>query len=240
MTYATLADRAAIMAEKPWEDRNQPKTMYELLHRTTTAHGGRPAVTFQMFSDPDAPAETLSWSELHDQTCRTANLFRSLGVGENDVVAYLMPNSTETVLTYLGGQIAGIVNPINPLLDPEHIGGILRETGAKVLVTLKAFPKTDIAQKAAEAVKLAPEIPDSSTPVSMITRPVIVHTTKVSINVPSIAISPCSTGSLVRAAACAIGALPKPASLEKMPRATPKRIAAQTLAPAKPPAAEAP
>ena len=158
MTYATLADRAAIMAEKPWEDRNQPKTMYELLHRTTTAHGGRPAVTFQMFSDPDAPAETLSWSELHDQTCRTANLFRSLGVGENDVVAYLMPNSTETVLTYLGGQIAGIVNPINPLLDPEHIGGILRETGAKVLVTLKAFPKTDIAQKAAEAVKLAPNV----------------------------------------------------------------------------------
>ncbi|NDH03239.1 MAG: acyl-CoA synthetase, partial [Marivivens sp.] len=158
MTYATLADRAAIMAEKPWEDRNQPKTMYELLHRTTTAHGGRPAVTFQMFSDPDAPAETLSWSELHDQTCRTANLFRSLGVGENDVVAYLMPNSTETVLTYLGGQIAGIVNPINPLLDAEHIGGILRETGAKVLVTLRAFPKTDIAQKAAEAVKLAPNV----------------------------------------------------------------------------------
>ena len=94
-----------------------------------------------------------------------------------------------------------------------------------------------IAEPKADAVKLAPEIPDSNTPVSMITRPVIVHTTRVSIKVPNIAISPCSTGSLVLAAACAIGALPRPASLEKMPRATPKRIAAQTLAPAKPPAA---
>jgi len=62
------------------------------------------------------------------------------------------------VLTYLGGAIAGIVNPINPLLDAEHIAGILRLTGAKVLVTLKAFPRTDIAQKAAEAVRLAPSV----------------------------------------------------------------------------------
>jgi fatty-acyl-CoA synthase len=49
----------------------------------------------------------------------------------------------------LAGATAGIVNPINPLLEAEHIAGILRATNAKVLVTLKAFPKTDVAQKAA-------------------------------------------------------------------------------------------
>jgi acyl-coenzyme A synthetase/AMP-(fatty) acid ligase len=73
-------------------------------------------------------------------------------------VAYLLPNCTEAVLTYVGGQVAGIVNPINPLLEPEQIAGILRETGAKVLVTLRAFPKTDLPQKAAEAVALAPNV----------------------------------------------------------------------------------
>ena len=85
-------------------------------------------------------------------------MFRKMGVEEGDVVAYLMPNATETVLTYLGGQVAGIVNPINPLLEAEQIAAILRETKAKVLVTLKAFPKTDVAQKAAEAVRLAPNV----------------------------------------------------------------------------------
>src|SRR5690625_244486 len=45
-------------------------------------------------------------------------------------------------------------------------------------------------------------------------------------------------GLSVLAVACAIGALPKPASLEKMPRATPNRIAAHTVAPRKPPVAE--
>ncbi len=158
MTYATIEDRDTIVAEKTWDERNQPKTTYEQLHRTASAHGGRPAVSFQILSDPNSKNETLSWSDLHDQVCQTANFFRKLGIGENDVVAYLLPNSTETVLTYLGGQIAGIVNPVNPLLDAEHIAGILRETNAKVLVTLKAFPKVDVAQKAAEAVALAPNV----------------------------------------------------------------------------------
>ncbi len=158
MTYATLADRAAIENETPWSDRNMPVTTYQQLTKTMEAHGGRPAITFQLLSDPKSKSETLSWRELHEQVCQTANLFRSLGIGENDVVAYLLPNSTETILTYLGGQIAGVVNPINPLLDAEHIAGILRDTGAKALVTLKAFPKTDIAQKAAQAVAMAPNV----------------------------------------------------------------------------------
>ena len=55
-------------------------------------------------------------------------------------------------------MVAGIVNPINPLLEPEQIAAILRETDAKVVVTLKAFPKTDIAQKTAEAVRHAPGV----------------------------------------------------------------------------------
>ena len=158
MTYATAADRDAIEAEMPWEERDVPKTMWGLLSQTAAKHGDRNATTFQMFSGPSDKAETLTWSELQAMTAQTANFFRSLGIGPKDVVAYLLPNSTETILTYIGGQVAGIVNPINPLLEPEQIAAILRETGAKVLVTLKAFPKTDVPQKAAEAVRLAPNV----------------------------------------------------------------------------------
>jgi fatty-acyl-CoA synthase len=158
MTYATRADRDAIQAESAWDARSLPKTTWAMLTATAAKHGARPAVSFQLLSDPAAPKETLSWAELQVKVAQTANLFRSLGVGEKDVVAYLLPNATETVLTYLGGQVAGIVNPINPLLEADQIGAILRETGAKVLVTLRAFPKTDVAQKAARAVALAPNV----------------------------------------------------------------------------------
>jgi acyl-coenzyme A synthetase/AMP-(fatty) acid ligase len=158
MVYAKVADRDAIENEIPWDARVLPTTTYALLSQTAQKHGLRKAVSFSLLSDPDAKCETLTWDELLDKTGQAANLFRSLGVGENDVVAYLMPNATETILSYLGGQVAGIVNPINPLLDAEQIAAILRETNAKVLVTLKAFPKTDVAQKAAEAVRFAPNV----------------------------------------------------------------------------------
>ncbi len=158
MTYATLDDRAAIENEATWEDRDTPVNTWQLLSGTAAKHGSHDAVTFQMFSGPGDKAETLSWSQLKDKTAQAANLFRSLGVGDSDVVAYILPNCMETVLTYLGGQIAGIVNPINPLLEAEQIGAILRETGAKVVVTLRAFPKTDVAQKVAKAVDLAPNV----------------------------------------------------------------------------------
>ncbi|SNT04004.1 acyl-CoA synthetase [Tropicimonas sediminicola] len=158
MSFATVADRDAIDNEMPWEERDVPTTMYQFLSAARDNHGSRPAVSFQLLSSPGAPAETFTWSELHARTTQAANLFRSLGVGEGDVVAFLLPNCSETVFTLLGGMVAGIVNPINPLLEPDQISAILRETNAKVLVTLKAFPKSDVAQKAAEAVDHAPNV----------------------------------------------------------------------------------
>ena len=156
--FATLADIRAIEAEKPWADRGQARSMYEYLTRAKVAHGARPAISYQLLSGPTERKVTLTWADLHGEVTRAANLFRSLGIGEKDVVAFVMPNAMETAITLLGGAVAGIVNPINPLLEPEKISAILRETGAKVVVTLRAFPKTDLPQKVAEAVKFAPNV----------------------------------------------------------------------------------
>ena len=157
-TFATAADLKAIEAEMPWTDRGQARSMYDFLRRAKTAHGARPAVSYQLLSGPATKKVTLTWAELHAKVTQAANLFRSLGVGEKDVVAFILPNAVETVVTLLGGAVAGIVNPINPLLEPDKISAILRETGAKVVVTLKPFPKTDLAQKVAEAVQFAPNV----------------------------------------------------------------------------------
>lgn len=156
--FATLADLKAIEAESLWADRGQARSMYEYLTAARTAHGARPAVSFQLLSGAATKKVTLTWAELHAQVTQAANLFRSLGVGEKDVVAFILPNAPETVTTLLGGSVAGIVNPINPLLEPEKISAILRETKAKVVVTLKPFPKTDVPQKVAEAVQFAPNV----------------------------------------------------------------------------------
>ncbi|MEF9601887.1 acyl-CoA synthetase, partial [Paracoccus sp. PXZ] len=156
--FASVADRDAVEAEIPYAQRQMPRTVYQALTETRDRHPQRPAISFQLFSDPKAPARSLTWTELHERVTETANLFRSLGVGPQDVVAYLLPNCLEAPIVLLAGATAGVVNPINPLLEPDHIAAILRETNAKVLVTLKSFPKSEVAQKAAEAVAQAPNV----------------------------------------------------------------------------------
>ena len=156
--FTDLAARNAVESEMPYEDRTLPKTIYGFLGEVRQRHGDRPAFSFQLFSDPKAPARTLTWREVHERVTEAANLFRSLGIGPTDTVAYLLPNCIETPVVLLAGATAGIVNPINPLLEAEQIAGILRETNAKVLVTLKSFPKADVAQKAAQAVAMAPNV----------------------------------------------------------------------------------
>ena len=157
-TFASLADSKAIENEMPWDARGEPATLYELITRTTEAFPDSKAITFQLLSGEKDKAETLNWREFHGRVCQAANLFRSIGIGETDTVALVLPNCNETAFSILGGAIAGIVNPINPLLEPGQIAAILRETGAKAVVTLKSFPKTDVAQKVAAAVADAPQV----------------------------------------------------------------------------------
>ncbi|WP_170331528.1 acyl-CoA synthetase [Ruegeria arenilitoris] len=158
MAFVGLDDKARIEQEMAWEDRDVPVTFHQLLSRTAEKFPNHKAISFQLLSGPKDKAETLTWSDLMGKVNQAANLFRSLGVGEKDVVAYVLPNCNETLVTMMGGAIAGIVNPINPLLEPEQIAAILRETKAKVVVTLKSFPKTDVAQKVEEAVRHAPNV----------------------------------------------------------------------------------
>jgi len=150
--FETKSDIERLEKEMPVTGRWTAKTVFERLSQSKDEFGARPAVSFQLKSGPKDKNVTLDYTTLTERVAQAANLFRSLGVGPNDVVAYLLPTSHETLITMLGGMTAGIVAPINPTLSPEHISALLKEVGAKVLVTMKPFPKTDVAQLAHAAV----------------------------------------------------------------------------------------
>ena len=156
--FVNIDDRNRVEQEMPWEQVDRAQTIYDFVARTAAAHGARPAISFQITSGPKDPAKTMTWAQVKARVTQAANMFRGLGVTETDTVAYLLPNCLETAVTLLGGATAGIVNPVNPLLEAEQIAAILRETNAKVVVSLKAFPKTDIAQKTAAALAMAPNV----------------------------------------------------------------------------------
>jgi len=155
---ATTEDIRAIEAEMPWRARWSARSLYEQLVETAGRVPLRPALTFQLRSGPRDKAVTLSWESLRGEVTRAANLFRRLGVGDGDTVAFVLPNGIEAAVAILAGATAGIVMPVNPLLAPENMAHLLRESGARVVVTLAPFPKTDLSDHVAQAVALSPEV----------------------------------------------------------------------------------
>jgi hypothetical protein len=62
MTFAGIADREAIENEMPWDSRDVATTLYGMLSATADTFPNHKAISYQLFSDPTAKAETLTWS----------------------------------------------------------------------------------------------------------------------------------------------------------------------------------
>ncbi|PZQ50431.1 MAG: acyl-CoA synthetase [Rhodovulum sulfidophilum] len=155
---ATLADKRAVEAEMPVEARWTARTPYEQLCETAGKYPDRPAVSFQLRARPGDKAVRLTWGAFRAEVTRAANALRALGIGPGDTVAYVLPNGIEAPVALIAGATAGIVAPVNPLLDPEAMGALLRELGAKAVVTLAPFPKSEVAGTVAVALAGAPSV----------------------------------------------------------------------------------
>ena len=154
----TLADKLAAEAEADITERWSARSLYAQLTETAEKFPDRPAISFQLKSGPSDKSATLNWSAFRAEVTRAANMLRRLGIGPTDAVAYILPNGLEAPVALLAGATAGIVNPINPMLNAETIAGILRDLDAKVVISLAPFPKTDVAQKVGEALEQAPSV----------------------------------------------------------------------------------
>ena len=158
LKFETVEDLIRLEKEASFADRLPEKTIYKSLKRVATNFPSRPAISFQITSKPGSKSETYTWSELYDYVVKAANAFRKEGIEKDDVIAFVLPNCSETAITFLAGAITGIVNPINALLEPKQIAHILRETNAKAIVTLAPMLKTEVAQNVHKALETAPNV----------------------------------------------------------------------------------
>ncbi|MCI4667621.1 MAG: acyl-CoA synthetase [Bacteroidia bacterium] len=133
----------------PIEEQQLPGNTYAFLERGAAYGEDRKALSFFLQAKGDAfkNSETYTYGELLANIRQCANMFRDLGIEKDDVVSFVLPNLPETHFTIWGAECAGIVNPINPLLEPAVIKDILNAAGCKVLVTINAFPNTDLWEK---------------------------------------------------------------------------------------------
>lgn len=149
----TLAEVEEI-EKTPWQDRLMAENVYAAIGKSAKIWPDRPAIHALAHGQLDDPVQTITYAELFARITSAANLLRGLGIGDRDVTTLLMPIVPETQYFLWGAETAGIANPVNPFLEVEHIVGICRAAGTKVLVACDPSISPDPWPKA-EAVKAA-------------------------------------------------------------------------------------
>jgi len=145
---ATLADIEAIESV-PIERRNLPSSTYEAIQQGAAIKPEKIALQFFLHGFEYNDAIFYTYKDLTGLINQTANMFNALGIGKDDVVSMILPNLPQAYFTIWGAQAAGIINPIDPMLEPQVMADIMNAAGTKVLVTLAPFIATDIWQKVA-------------------------------------------------------------------------------------------
>jgi fatty-acyl-CoA synthase len=153
----SLADIRAIEAQ-PYDEAIEPGSILDLFRLSAARHGNRTAITYLPSGDPAAEPALWTHRDLFAGICRAANLFRALGVGEDEAVALLLPNTPEAHLALWGAEIAARACPINYLLQPGPIAELVERARAKALVALGPDPALDIWSKVPAVLARAPGV----------------------------------------------------------------------------------
>ncbi|MBP6618556.1 MAG: AMP-binding protein, partial [Burkholderiaceae bacterium] len=139
------------------------RSTYEIFFNAAHAFGAHTALTFLRDADPATPPIRWTYTELLAGIHQTANLLHSLGVGPQDAVAVMLPGCLEHHLALWGGEAAGIVQPLNPLLTDEKLVSLMTAARAKVLITYGSDEGAGEGGMWSKALRLRSQVPTLTT-----------------------------------------------------------------------------
>lgn len=148
------------LEETPLEEALTVRSTYELFRNSGAAFGDKTALTFLRSGNPADEPIRWSYAQLLAGIHQTANLLHTLGVGPDDAVAVLLPGCLEYHLALWGGEAAGIVQPLNPLLTDEKLVALMTAGRAKVLIAYGSDAESGMWSK---AMRLRGQVPTLTT-----------------------------------------------------------------------------
>ena len=144
------------LEEMPLDSALAQRSTYDLFCESARAFGGKTALTFLRSADPQEAPIRWSYHELLQGIHQTANLLLRLGVQPTDAIAILLPGCLDYHLALWGGEAAGIVQPLNPLLNDEKLVSLMNAGKATVLF---AWGSDDDAQLWSKAMRIRTLVP---------------------------------------------------------------------------------
>ncbi|MCR8958505.1 acyl-CoA synthetase [Variovorax sp. S2] len=148
------------LEETPLEEALTVRSTYEIFRNAGAAFGGKTALTFLRTGNPADEPIRWSYADLLAGIHQTANMLHALGMGPEDAVAVLLPGCLEYHLALWGGEAAGIVQPLNPLLTDEKLVALMTAGRAKVLIAYGSDSESGMWSK---AMRLRSQVPTLTT-----------------------------------------------------------------------------
>lgn len=148
------------LEETPLQEVLTVRSTYEIFRNSGAAFGDKTALTFLRTGKPEDEPIRWSYAELLAGIHQTANALHALGVGPDDAVAVLLPGCLESHLALWGGEAAGIVQPLNPLLTDEKLVSLMTAGRAKVLIAYGSDAESGMWSK---AMRLRTQVPTLTT-----------------------------------------------------------------------------
>ncbi|MFT6093274.1 MAG: fatty-acyl-CoA synthase [Pseudohongiellaceae bacterium] len=126
---------------------------YNLITTSAARFGDDIALEFIMQGLPEEPTTQITFTQLSQQITRSANLLTKLGLKADEAVSIIMPILPQTHFAIWGSQAAGISNPINPMLEAEHMGEIITAANSSIVICLGKSQHVDIWDKVILGIK---------------------------------------------------------------------------------------
>jgi fatty-acyl-CoA synthase len=145
-------EHTPLVQAMPWA------STYDMIREAALACADRPALTMLHTGQVGGPSTTWTYRDLLQGIHQTANLLFTLGLRSSDVVAVLLPGGLAYHLALWGGEAAGIVQPLNPLLSEDKLVSLLQASGAQVLIAHGVDDDSQLRSKALRLQALCPAL----------------------------------------------------------------------------------
>jgi fatty-acyl-CoA synthase len=133
MPFASLQDIKAL-EQVPFDQQVRASTAYELMAEQALRQPDTIAVSFMQTGAVDTPVEDVTYGQFLARVHQMAHLFHHIGVESHNAVSMLLPGTADTFAAMFAAHLVGRANPINFMLEPDHIAALLQAAQSRVLL----------------------------------------------------------------------------------------------------------
>lgn len=140
-------------------DKKKPSTVYELILAAAQRVPDSVAIHYINKVDDLEHSDQQTYEQLLSSLHRTVDMIRNLTGKLRPVVSLLLPNIPQAQTLLWASEIAGIANPLNPLLSEEALYQLMSKAETDIIFALGPVRGSELWEKAVKVAKRLPSQP---------------------------------------------------------------------------------